>query len=139
MSAFGGHKPQFWVNFDLWGPLYRLPFTDEGQKWCAIEDPRHTFTCQISSRSVYSVALWRQKAPNFCHILPYFGLRHLVVSPIGSSLRKLSTGAQLLTFPYPTISKSFLYSNAFMAILGTHTDVQKRDGQTNRQTDRLTD
>jgi len=27
--------------------------------------------------------------------LPLFGLRHLVVSPIGSSLRKLNTGAQL--------------------------------------------
>ena len=31
--------------------------------------------------------------------LPYFGLRHSVVSPIGSNLRKLSTDAQLLTFP----------------------------------------
>jgi len=46
------------------------------------------------------------------------GLRHLVVSPIGSNLRKLNTGAQLETFPYPTASKSFLYSNAFMAKSG---------------------
>ena len=35
----------------------------------------------------------------FCHSLPYFGLRHLVVWPIDSSLRKLNTGAQLQTFP----------------------------------------
>ena len=69
--------------------------------------------------------LWR--SPNFknefgCHFcnnqptekpqfLPFFAvfwLRHLVMSPIGINLRKLSTSAQLQTFPYPTISKSFL-------------------------------
>jgi len=44
-----------------------------------------------------------------------------VVSPIGNSLTKLNTGAQLQTFPYPTASKSFLYSNAFMAKLGAQT------------------
>jgi len=49
--------------------------------------------------------------------LPFFGLRHLVVSPVGGNLRKLKTGAQLQTFPYPTASKSFLYSN-FMAKSG---------------------
>ena len=37
--------------------------------------------------------------------LPFFGLRHFVVSPIGSSLRKLNTGAQLKTFPYAMASK----------------------------------
>ena len=41
-----------------------------------------------------------------------------VVSPIGSSLKKSNTGAQPKTFPYPTVSKSFLYSNAFMAKSG---------------------
>jgi len=55
------------------------------------------------SRSVYSVALWWRKIPIFA----VFGLQHLVVSPTGSSLRKLNTGAQLQTFPYPTVSKSF--------------------------------
>jgi len=34
VSAFGGQKPQFWANFDIWGsranPLYRW-----GQIWCA--------------------------------------------------------------------------------------------------------
>ena len=68
-------------------------------------------------------------------ILPFFGLRHSVVSPNGSSLRKLNTDAQLQTFPYPMVSKSFLYSNAFMAKqLRTNSDVQKRDGQTDKQT-----
>jgi len=48
-------------------------------------------------------------------VLPFFGLRHLVLSPFGSSLRKLNTGEQLQTFPYPTAPKSLLYSNDFMA------------------------
>ena len=53
--------------------MYRPPFTNKGQIWCAIADPLSTHTCQILSRSVYSVALWRQKNPNFCHIL-HFGI-----------------------------------------------------------------
>ena len=89
-------------------------------------------TCQISSRSVYSVALWRRNAPIFA----VFGLRHLVVLPIGSSLRKLNTGAQLQTFPYPTVSKSFLYSNAFMAKSGAQSLTFK--SVTNKQTDKKT-
>ena len=74
--------------------------------------------------------------PYFCHILPYFGLRHLVVSPIGNRLTKLNTGAQLQTFPYPTVSKSFLYSNAFMPKSGRESLTFK--SVMNRQTDRQT-
>jgi len=57
------------------------------------------------------------------------------MSPIGINLRKLSTDAQLQTFPYPRASKSFLYSNAFMAKLGAQTLTFKSvtDRQTNRQ------
>jgi len=66
VSAFGGQKPQFLANFDFWGLLYRLPFSDEGQIWCAIADPRHTLTCQIS----FSIGLLCRpllaKTPNFC-------------------------------------------------------------------------
>jgi len=67
--------------------------------------------------------------------LPFFGLRHLVVSPIGNNLRKLETIAQPQTFPYPTASKSF-QNRLHGEIGGTIYDVQKRDGQTNKQTDR---
>jgi len=66
--------------------------------------------------------------------LPFFGLRHLVVSPVGSSLRKLNTGAQVQTFRYPTVSKSF-----HGEIGRTISDVQKRDEQTVKQTDKQTD
>ena len=72
--------------------------------------------------------------------LPFFGPRHLVMSTVGGNLRKLNTDAQLQTFPYPTASKSFLYSNAFMAKSGaqrlTFKSVTNR--QTNRRTDRQT-
>jgi len=47
----------FWAHFDLLGLLYRPPFTDEDQIWCAIANLQYTLTCQISSRSVYTVTL----------------------------------------------------------------------------------
>ena len=94
--------------------------------------PKSTLTCQISSRSVYSIALWRRKTSNFCQFLRFFGLRHLVVSPIGNSLTKLNTGAQLQTFPYPMASKLFLHSNAFMAKSGEQSLTIK--SVTNKQT-----
>jgi len=69
--------------------------------------------------------------------LPFFGLRHFVVSPFAGNLRKLSTGAQLQTFPYPMVSKSFLYSNAFLAKSGAPSLTFK--GVTDKQTDKQTD
>jgi len=65
VSASGGQKPQFWPHFDFWGLLYGPPFTDQDQIWCAIVDPWCTLTCQILSRSVYSVALCWLKTPIF--------------------------------------------------------------------------
>ena len=70
VSAFGGQKPQFWANFAFFGAPVPTPFTDADQTWCAIVDPRYTLTCQISSRSVYSVTLCWQP-PNFCHFLDF--------------------------------------------------------------------
>ena len=103
VSASGGQKAQFGANFDFLGIPVPTPFTDEGQ---IIAHPRHTPTCQCSSRSVYSVAIWRRKK----QFLPFFGLRHLLMSTVGGNLRKLNMGAQL-----QTASKSFFYSNAFMS------------------------
>ena len=125
-------KPQFWANFDVLGAPVPTPLTDEGQMWCAIADSWYTITSQISSRSVYSVARGWRKTPIFA----FFGLRHLVLSPIGNSLTKLNTGAQLQASPYPTASKSFLYSNAFMAKSGAQSLTFK--SVTNRQTDKKT-
>jgi len=58
-------KNHHFGQFDLWELLYRPPFTNEGHIWCAIAHPRYTLTCQNSSGSVYSVALWRRKTPIF--------------------------------------------------------------------------
>ena len=55
---------------------------------------------------------------------------------IGSRLRKLNTGAQLQTFPYPMASKSLLYSNPFMAKSGAQFPTFK--SVTDRQTDKQT-
>jgi len=84
--------------------------------------------CQISARSAYSVALWPLKK----QFLPFFGFRHLVMSPIGSSLRNFNTGAQPQTFPCSTVSKSFLYFNDFMAKSGAQSLTFK--SVTNKQT-----
>ena len=77
--------------------------------------------------------IWRETT----FFLRFFGLRHLVVSPIGSSLRKLDMVAQLQTFPYPTASKLFLYSNAFMAKSGAQSLTFK--SVMNKRTDKQTD
>ena len=123
----------------LKGLLYRRPFTDEGQIWCAIADPRSTLTCQISSRPVYSVALWRRKTPNFCHFLRFFGLRHLVLSLIGNSLTKLNTGAHT-NLPLPNGIKIVSVLQRLHGEIGrTNSDVQKRDEQADKQTNRQTD
>ena len=54
------------------------------------------------------------------------------------SLTKLNTGAQVQTFPYPTASKLFLYSNAFIATSGKQSLTFKSvtDRQTNKQANR---
>jgi len=58
------------------------------------------------------------------------------MSPVGISLTKLNMDAPVQTFPYPTASKLFLYSNAFMAEQGAQT--LTFISVTNRQTDKQT-
>ena len=112
VSASDGQKTQFWANLTFWGLLYRPPFTDEGQIWCAIADPWFTLTCQISSRSVYSVALCWRKTPIFA---VFWTSAFSVIANCQQS-ENVVHGAQPQSFPNPTASKSFLYSNAFMVL-----------------------
>jgi len=114
------------------GLLYQPPFTDDGQIWCAIAD--HGIRLRAKFRINWLILLpFGGEKPQF---LPYFGLWHLVVLLIGSNQRKFSTTAQLQTFPNPMVSKSFLYSNAFIAKSGAQTLMFER--QTDRQTERHT-
>jgi len=134
VSPFRDEKPQFWINFDIWeeGLLYTAAFTHEGQIWYARADPQSTLTCQISSRSVYSVAFWWRKP----QILPFFGLLYFVVSPVGSDLTKWTR--MYNNKPSPI----WRYQNRFYTVLQrlcdkivrTNSVVQNRDGHTNRQT-----
>ena len=116
-SASGGQKPQFWATFDIWGLVYPSPFTDEGQIWCATAHPRCTLTRQISSRLVYSVALLRRKTPNFA---VFWTLAFCGVDTRQQS-EKVEHGCTTTNLPLPNASKSFLYSNAFMAKSGVQT------------------
>ena len=110
------------------GLLYRLPYVDEGQIWCARADPRSTLTRQISSRSVSSVTKNLQ-------ILSFFWTSAFSGVASWPQSQKLSMGAQLQTFPYPTASKSCLYSHAFMAksCAQTLTSKSVTDRHTNKQ------
>ena len=115
------------------GLLYRPPFTDEGQICCVRADRRYTFTCEISSRSVYSVVLWRRKTPIFAVL----GLRHLGPSGVTNwqQSEKAEHGCTTTNLLLYNGSKSFLYSNAFMAKSGAQTLTFKMvtDKQTDKQ------
>ena len=112
----------------FFGLLYQPPFTERTQTWCAITDPWSTLTCQISSRSVYSVVLWRRKTPIFAVFWTS------AFSGVGNWQQsgKAEDGAQLQTFPYTTVPKPFLCSNAFMAKSGAQSLTFK--SVTDRQT-----
>jgi len=47
VSVSDGQKPQFCANFDIFGLLYRPPFTDEGYIWCAIASIRAKFRLDL--------------------------------------------------------------------------------------------
>jgi len=134
VSASGGQKPQFSANFDIfWELLYRLPFTDEGQIWYPIADPRYTFTCEISSRSVYSVVLWRRKTPIFAVFWSsaFNGVANC------QQCEKVEHGYTTTNLP---LSNGIRIVSVLQCLHGeigrTISDVQKRDEQTNRQTDK---
>jgi len=120
----------FGQNFDFLGRLYQPRFTDDGQIWHAMADPRCTLMCRISSGSVYSVALGLQTL----QFLPFFGIRHLVVSPIGSSLRTRVHNYK--PSPIQRIKIVSVLQRLRGEIGRTTSDVQKRDGQTDRRTNK---
>ena len=105
------------------------PFTDEGQIWRAIADPWYTFTCEISSQLVYSVILWRRKTPIFAVFWT-------------SVFSDVANWHQSQKVEHGCTTTSLLLSNGIKIvsvvqrlrgeIRRTISDVQKRDGQSNR-------
>jgi len=73
-------------------------------------------------------------SPSGGETMPFFGLQHFVVSPVGGNLGKLNTGAQLQTFPIHRYQNRFCTPTPSCEIGRTNSDVHKRDGH--RQTDK---
>jgi len=115
VSASSGQKNTILGKSWHLGAPVPTPFYRRGPNLVCYSDQQCTFTCQKSSRSVYSVALRQRKKTNLCRFLD------IGMSTVGGNLSKLNTGAQLQTFPYLTASIPFLYSNAFMAKSGEQT------------------
>jgi len=79
------------------------PCTNQGQIWYVRVDPWYILPCHISLGSISCVAVRDEKPP-----------------PCKAET-KLNVGAQLQTFPYPLVSKSFLTLNGLMVITHSHT------------------
>ena len=91
----------------------------------------------ISSRSVYSVALWRQKK-----CLPYFGIFWTsAFSDVANWQQSEKVEHRCTTTNLP-LSNGIKIASVLQRLHGeigcTISDVQKRDEQTNRQTDKKT-
>ena len=128
-----GKNHNFGQILTFLGLLYRPPFTDEGQIWCAIADPRSTLTCQISSRSVYSVALCWRKTPIFA----VFWTSAVSIVASWQQSDKVEHRCTTTNLPLPKGIK--IVSVLLHGEIGrTISDVQKRDGLTDKQTDRQT-
>jgi len=74
VHCFGFRWPKTTILDKFWhflGLLYRPPFTDDGQIWYAIADPRSTLTCQISSRSVRFFDFYKMAAVRHLEFLVF--------------------------------------------------------------------
>jgi len=137
VSASGGQNPQFWANFGIFGGSCTDPLLPMRANLVCYSRPTvYVYLGNFVSTGLFCRPVAAKKNNFFAVFWSFFGLRHLAMSAIGSSLRKLNTVAQLQTFPYPTASKLILYSNAFMAKSDKQSLTFK--SVTDRQTDRQT-
>ena len=98
VSASGGQKPQFLANFDIFGGSCTEPLLPMRAKF---GEQTHGTRLPAKFRlDRFILSSCGGEKPQFLPFLPFFGLWHLVMSPIGINIRKLSTGAQLQTFPF---------------------------------------
>jgi len=112
-----------------------IPFTNEDQVWCARAHPRYTLTRQIWSQSVYSVALWQRKTQNFAvsWTSAFCGV---------ATWQQSEKSEHRCTTTNLPLSNGIKIVSVLQRLHGeigcTNSDVQKRDGQTNKQTDKKT-
>jgi len=128
-SASGGQNHNFGEILTFWGtPLPTPIFANDGQIWCARVDPWSTFTCQMSSRQVY---FWLTPCENakFHHIIDsaFCGV---------AKLRQSETVEHECTSTNLPLSNGIKYVSILQRLHGkigrTISDVQNRDGQTNK-------
>ena len=101
--------------------------------WCAIAYPWYTLTCQISSGSVYSVALCWRKTPIFA----VFWTSAFSVVANWPQSDKVEHGCTTTNLPLSNSIKIVsVLQRLHSEIWRTISDVQKRDEQTDRQTNR---
>jgi len=113
------------------GLLYRPPFTDEGQIWYAIAHPWYTLTRQISSRSVYSVALFWRKTPIFA----IFWTSAFSGAANWQQSEKVEHGCTTTNRPRSNGIKIVSVLQRLHGEIGrTNSDMQKLDGRTDRET-----
>jgi len=104
-----------------------------GQMWCAIADSRYTLMYQISSRSVYSVALCWRTPPIFA----VFWTSAFSVVANWQQFDKVEHGCTMTSLPLFNRIKIVSVLQRLHGEIGrTISNVQKRDEQTNRQTDK---
>ena len=65
VSACGGQKPQFGQILTFWGAPVPTPFYRRGPNLVCYSRPAVYVYLSISSRSVFSVVLWRRNTPIF--------------------------------------------------------------------------
>jgi len=114
----------------FWGLLYRPPFTDEGQIWCAVEDPLCTLMCQISSRRLFCRPLVKNNL-NFCHIFD-FGIQWC--RQLAAIWESWARAHNYKPSPIQRYQNLSVLQRIHGEIWRTKSDVQKRDGQRDKQT-----
>ena len=112
----------------FWGFLYRPPFTDEGQIWCAKADPRYTLLCAKFRLDRLVCRPLAAKTPKFCL---FWTSAFCGVATLQQS-EKVEHGCTTRTnLPLSNGIKIVSVFQRFHGEIG-HTiyDVQERDGQT---------
>jgi len=122
----------------FWGLLYQPAFTDESQMWCAIADPRCWLTYQISSRLVIGLF----PSPSGCKKNPIFAVFWTsAFSGVANwqQSEKVEHGCTTTNLPLSNGTKIVSVLQRLHGKIGrTLSDVQKCDGQTEKQTDKKT-
>jgi len=97
VSASGGQKPQFLANFDIiLGGCCTDPILPMRARFGELQQTNGTRLPAKFRLDQFFLSSGGGENPIF---LPFFGLQHLVMSPIGINLRKLSTMHNYKPYP----------------------------------------